>query len=73
MYQVTIKIQGNEHASLRQIITTLDHVKSRIVGGAPHGSQSSGGIGYEFEVREVDSDHALQHLLGASTNGDARS
>lgn len=63
MHQLIIHVQGGEHASLSQVIQMLDHLKSRLIRGDTHGTSRSGVVGYEFEVREVDNDHAMQHLL----------
>lgn len=63
MHQLIIQIQGGEHASLSQVIQTLDHLKARLIRGDTQGASHCAVVGYEFEVREVDHDHALRHLL----------
>jgi len=66
MHQITITIQGAENATLAQTIAAIDLAKGRLAAGMSNGVARDGNVGFEFEAREVDAEHAVQRLLPAS-------
>lgn len=74
MFQYTVHIQGAEFASLENIAAALDSLKPKILTGESAARLFVGNVGLEFELRDVDKDHALQHLLPMPTDAqDAKS
>ncbi|MBK6616499.1 hypothetical protein [Ottowia sp.] len=63
MHQITIHLQGGQEASVAQVVASLDLVKGRLLAGMSNGTGREGNVGFEFEHREVDADHAMTHLL----------
>jgi hypothetical protein len=66
MYQAAVRVQGGEGASLEEVIAALDLVKGRLMAGMSNGASSCGNVGFAFEVREVDAEHAFTDLPGGS-------
>lgn len=66
MHQIVVRAQGGDGASLDEVLAALDLAKGRLMAGISNGTGRCGNVGFEFEAREVDSDHAIKNLLEGS-------
>jgi hypothetical protein len=73
MHQIVIRLQGGDGASEAEVIAALDLVKGRLMAGSSGGASRCGGVGFDFEAREVDEEHAFKELLGPQAQGTERS
>jgi len=63
VHQIIVRVQGGDEASLADVIAALEMAKGRLSAGMSNGTSRIGDVGFDFEAREVDKDHALPHLL----------
>ncbi len=72
MHQIVIRLQGGDGASAAAVIAALDLAKGRLMAGISNGQSRCGDVGFDFEAREVDAEHAFQELLSTPAPADAQ-